>query len=162
MKAGADIKNKDSLGNTPLHHASIHKWKTCMDYLIDIGADIDEKNNKGCSPIDLCDKSFVPLFENQRLARAKADLLIKNVGKLKMPNKFQSKKFKKDAEENKSTHLESGHTASKSLFSTKNVSIVLLRKILDLMILLFIVCWGQVVSVKCFWWRRKIRRYCML
>ena len=90
-----------------------------MDYLIEIGADLDEKNSQGFSPIELCDKAFASLFENKRLALAKANLLIKNAVKAKgIDPKPLLKKLKRDNEENKSTHLESGHSVSKSLFSS--------------------------------------------
>ena len=119
VKAGADLKNKDSNGNTPLHHAAIGKFKSCMDYLIEIGADLDEKNSQGLSPIELCDKAFASLFENKRLALAKANLLVKNANKTKgIETKPLLKKLKRDKEENKSTHLESAHSVSKSLFSS--------------------------------------------
>jgi len=57
LDAGADIDNKDTLGNTPLHNAVIYYPSTQMtvDLLLSRGADVTVKNNEGSTPFHMSD-----------------------------------------------------------------------------------------------------------
>lgn len=58
LSAGADVMQKDYLGNTPLHYAVMYytnvldRMRTISKLLV-YGADIYTQNNAGYSPIDL-------------------------------------------------------------------------------------------------------------
>ena len=57
LDAGADIDNKDTLGNTPLHNAVIYYPSTqiTVDLLLSRGADVTVKNNEGSTPFHMSD-----------------------------------------------------------------------------------------------------------
>jgi serine/threonine protein kinase len=112
IKAGADIHSKDNQGNTPLHLASANKRKNCMDLLLEAGGRLDEKNNDGMSALDLADRSFAALYELQRVNQSKTNA--PTLKHLKFP-------VRKEGEENKSTHMESANSVSKSIFTARTV-----------------------------------------
>lgn len=54
MKAKSRINPKDIEGNTPLHYACEEGHGDCAVFLIENNANVDQLNNEGKSPIDLC------------------------------------------------------------------------------------------------------------
>ena len=53
LEKGADIENKDELGDTPLHWASYHEHIEIevLQLLLEKGADIEAKNRSGITPL---------------------------------------------------------------------------------------------------------------
>ncbi len=51
IAAGADVNLRDSLGETPLHHAIRHIYDVRARYLLAHGADVNAKNNQGKTPL---------------------------------------------------------------------------------------------------------------
>ena len=53
LAAGADINTKDATrGLTPLHEAARWGWNDVVQFLVDHGADLNAKDNRGMTPVD--------------------------------------------------------------------------------------------------------------
>jgi len=52
LKGGTDMNAKDSRGQTALHGAAQKGWDQVVKYLVDHGAKLDAKDNKGLTPLD--------------------------------------------------------------------------------------------------------------
>lgn len=101
-----------------MHYAAAKKNKNCMELLIEAGGRLDLKNAAGQTPLDVTSESFASLFELQRVAQSK----VKESSTDKTSNfKGLMKKGQSDTVDNKSTHMESANTVTKSLFSSKTV-----------------------------------------
>lgn len=53
ISRGAKINHRDQSGNTPMTMACIHKHEAAVKLLIDKGADINKRTNKGPFSIDM-------------------------------------------------------------------------------------------------------------
>lgn len=53
LNCGANLNEKDWVGNTPLHYAVIQENKEMISLLIEKGAKVDEQNNLGRTPLYL-------------------------------------------------------------------------------------------------------------
>ncbi|HYR85768.1 MAG TPA: ankyrin repeat domain-containing protein [Terriglobia bacterium] len=53
LKAGGEINAKENnRGSTPLHEAARWGWNDVVKYLVDHGADLNAKDNRGMTPVD--------------------------------------------------------------------------------------------------------------
>lgn len=64
---GADINAKNDDGNTALHSTAALGMSNVVQYLINHGADIDVKNLKDQTPLDLAEKFGNEYFQNENL-----------------------------------------------------------------------------------------------
>lgn len=53
IEMGADVNYKDSMGNTALHHSCNRREKRVTKVLLDCGAELDQVNGNGDTPLDL-------------------------------------------------------------------------------------------------------------
>lgn len=61
---GANVDSKNSLGNTPLHHAAKNGNKAAVKSLIARGASTNEKNGAGRTPLVYCKKQTIKILLN--------------------------------------------------------------------------------------------------
>ena len=91
IRAGADVNAQNEIGLTPLHMATVGKFRHNVNYLLQKGANPNIKDNQGKTPLFLAETSVRDDNDN----KGKIITALKNAGGVKGGRK-RNKKSKKN------------------------------------------------------------------